>query len=56
MMPRIRHNVLNMYCGAQVAAVADNPTAVPEAASDVDDIRWVPVTSLRQQKGEQVAN
>ena len=30
----------------------DDPAAVPEAASDVDDIKWVPITSLRQHKGE----
>ncbi|KAL3160905.1 hypothetical protein ABBQ38_009297 [Trebouxia sp. C0009 RCD-2024] len=34
----------------QVAAVPDDRTAVPEAASDVVDIRWVPITSLRLQK------
>ncbi|KAL3163079.1 hypothetical protein ABBQ32_009498 [Trebouxia sp. C0010 RCD-2024] len=38
------------YTIVEVAAVPDDPTAVPEAASDVVDIRWVPITSLRQQK------
>lgn len=36
----------------QVAAVPDDPAAVPEAASDVDDIKWVSVASLRQHEGE----
>ena len=35
----------------QVAAVPDDPEAVPEAASDVDDIKWAAVSSLRQHKG-----
>ncbi len=41
----------NEYC-VQVAAVPEDPTAVAKAASDVDDIAWVPVDSLRQHHGE----
>ncbi|KAA6429528.1 MAG: hypothetical protein FRX49_00920 [Trebouxia sp. A1-2] len=31
-----------------VAAVLENSSIVAKAASDVDDIKWVPVSSLRQ--------
>lgn len=39
-------------CALQVAAVPQDATAVARAASDVDDIRWVPVSSLRQHHGK----
>ena len=36
----------------QVAAVPEDISVVAQAASDVDDIKWVPVTSLRQHQGQ----
>lgn len=35
------------YTIVEVAAVPEDPRAVAKAASDVDDIQWVPVNSLR---------
>ncbi|KAL0041635.1 hypothetical protein WJX79_010229 [Trebouxia sp. C0005] len=36
------------YTIVEVAAVLENSSIVAKAASDVDDIKWVPVSSLRQ--------
>lgn len=36
------------YTIVEVAAVPEDISVVAQAASDVDDIKWVPVTSLRQ--------
>ena len=41
------------YTIVEVAALAADPAAVPQAASDVDDVQWVPVRELRGFPGEQ---
>ena len=40
----------------QVAAVPQDPEAIARAASDVDDIKWVSVDSLREHPGEALIN
>ncbi|KAL0042059.1 hypothetical protein WJX77_001881 [Trebouxia sp. C0004] len=41
-------NIEFHYTIVEVAAVPEDISVVAQAASDVDDIKWVPVTSLRQ--------
>ena len=39
------------YAIVEVAARVTDPQALPQAADDVDDVRWVPVSELGAMKG-----
>ena len=41
------------YTIVEVAALAADPAAIPQAASDAEDVQWVPVRMLRGFPGEQ---
>lgn len=41
------------YTIVEVAALAADPATVPQAASDADDVQWVPVRMLRGFPGEE---